>query len=191
MLAYLLKIGKLWKVIFHNNMRKIITFCLNILLISTVSICFAEEAKTEDKNNDGRPDMWIYYDNNQRPVKIESDRNYDGKLDLWISYGEKGRRKTEIDMNFDGRPDMYSYYQYGQRVKLEMDINYDGKLDQISDYRDGKLIKMQKADKDGKLETLFDLTGRYSSQQKNTQYYETYTQPLDNSKAFPEKQKAQ
>ncbi len=172
-------------------MHKIIISHIIILSVLSASLCLAEEIKKEDKNNDGKPDMWIYYDNNNRPVKIESDRNYDGKLDLWISYGEKGRRKTGIDLNFDGRPDMYSYYQYGQRVKLEMDIDYDGKLDQISDYRDGKLIKMQKANKDGKLETLFDLTGRYSSQQKNTQYYETYPQPLNNSKALPKKQKAQ
>src|SRR3989338_8228935 len=104
-------------------MRKIITFYLNILLISTVSICFAEETKTEDKNNDGKPDMWIYYDENKRPVKIENDRN------------------------FDGRPDMYSYYQYSQRIKLEIDSDYDGKLDQVNEYREGRVVKMQKADK--------------------------------------------
>ena len=170
-------------------MRKIITFYLNILLISTVSICFAEETKTEDKNNDGKPDMWMYYDDTNRPTKIESDRNYDGKVDLWIIYGNKGTRVTQIDMNFDGRPDMYSYYQYSQRIKLELDSDYDGKLDQVNEYRDGRVVKMQKANKDGKLETMFDVSGRYSSQQKNTEYYEPDAKPLGNSKTLPEKKK--
>jgi len=173
-------------------MHKIIIYHIIILLCLSASLCLAEDIKKEDKNNDGKTDMWLYYDDNKRPVKIESDRNYDGKLDLWISYGEKGQRRTEIDLNFDGRPDMYSYHQYGQRVKLEIDIDYDGKLDQINEYNNnGRLMKMQKANKDGKLETIFDMTSRYSSQQKNTQYHETYTQPLGDGKALPEKQKAQ
>src|SRR3989338_7630012 len=109
-------------------MRKIIILYLGILLISTSSLCLAGEIKTEDKNNDARPDMWIYYGDNQRPLKIEADRDYDGKLDLWIYYGEKGQRRTEVDLNFDGRPDMYSYYQYSQRVKLEIDTDYDCRL---------------------------------------------------------------
>lgn len=173
-------------------MHKIIIFCIIIVFGLSASLCWAEEIKKEDKNNDGKPDMWTYYDDNKRPVRIESDRNYDAKLDLWIFYGEKGQRQTQIDLNFDDRPDMYSYYKYGQRVKLEIDIDYDGKLDQVNEYRDdGRLIKMQKANKDGKLETVFDLSSRYSPQQKNTQYYETYPQPLGGSKALPEKQKAQ
>jgi hypothetical protein len=173
-------------------MHKIIISCIIILFCLSASLCLAEDIKKEDKNKDGKPDVWVYYDDNKRPVKIESDRNYDGKLDLWVSYGEKGQRRTEIDLNFDGRPDMYSYYQDGQRVKLEIDIDYDGKLDQVNEYnKDGRLMKMQKANKNGKLETVFDMTGRYLSQQKNTQYHKTYTQPLGNGKALPEKQKAQ
>ena len=171
-------------------MHKIITAAIIITLALSSSLCLAGEIKTEDKNNDGRPDMWIYYEK-EKPVKIESDRNYDGNPDLWILYGEKGTRTTQVDLNFDGRPDMYSYYQYGQRIKLEIDSDYDGKLDQINEYVDGRLVKMQKANKDGKLETIFDITGRVSSQKKHTEYYEAYPQALGDSKTLPEKQKPQ
>jgi hypothetical protein len=173
-------------------MHKIIISCLTILFTLGASLCFAENVTTEDKNKDGKPDVWTYYDSNKRPIKIESDRNYDGKVDLWITYGEKGQRQTDIDLNFDGRPDRHSYYLYGQRVKMEIDIDYDGKLDQVSEYSNtGRLIKLQKAGKDGNLETVFDISDKISSQQKNTQYYETYPKPLGDSKALPEKQKAQ
>jgi len=171
-------------------MHKIINSHIIILFVLSTSLCFAEEIKKEDKNNDGKPDMWIYYDDNKRPVKIESDRNYDGKLDLWISYGKKGQRRTGIDLNFDGRPDMYSYYQYSQRVKLEIDFDYDGNLDQINKYMDNKIVKMQKLDKKtGKLETVFDKSGLYLSQKKNAQEYKQKTEPLTDSKTLPEKNK--
>ena len=173
-------------------MHKTITSLIIILSCLSASLCLAEDIKKVDKNKDGKADMWIYYDDNKRPVKIESDRNYDGKIDLWVYYGEKGQRRTEIDLNFDGRPDMYSYYQDGQRVKLEIDINYDGKLDQVNEYnKDGRLMKMQRANKNGKLETVFDMTSRYLSQQKNAQYHKAYPQPLGDGKTLPKKQKAQ
>jgi hypothetical protein len=173
-------------------MHKIIISGIIILFGLSASLCLAEDIKKEDKNKDGKPDMWVYYDDNKKLVKMESDRNYDGNIDFWVSYGEKGQRRTEIDLNFDAKPDMHSYYQDGQRVKLEVDIDYDGKLDQINDYnKNGGLIKMQKADKNGRLVTVFDMTDRYLSQQKNSQNHKTYTKPLGKSKALPKKQKAQ
>ncbi len=170
-------------------MHKIISGTI-LVLVSTAILCMASEIKTEDKNNDTKPDMWIYYDDTNRPVKIESDRNYDGNIDLWIIYGGKGARTTQIDMNFDGRPDMYSYYQYGQRMKLEIDLDYDGKLDQVTEYRDGRVSKMQRANKKGQLETVFDTANRYSSQEKHTEYYENNPKPLEESQTLPKKQKA-
>jgi hypothetical protein len=172
-------------------MRKILISSIIIFLVAIASVSMAAKVVEEDKNKDGKPDSWIYYDDNSRPVKIESDRNFDGKIDLWIEYGAKGARVTKIDMNFDGRPDMYSYYRYGQRVKLEMDTDYDGKLDQINDYADGKLVKMQRANKNKELETVFDITSRYSSQEKHTQYYENDPKALQDSKTLPKENKAQ
>ncbi|MDP2921501.1 MAG: hypothetical protein Q8O12_03940 [Candidatus Omnitrophota bacterium] len=169
-------------------MRKIIIFQLLLLVALSVSLEAAQKVETQDKNNDSKPDMWIYFEN-ERPAKIEGDRNYDGKLDLWIIYGQKGARTTQIDLNFDGRPDWYSYYQYNQRAKLEIDTDYDGNLDQINEYMDGKLVKMQKLNKDGKMETVFDVSSRYSSQKKHTEYYEADPKALGNSQALPEKQK--
>jgi|GEM_PF-1220281 len=172
-------------------MRKIIIYTLIILFFAGTSLCLAEEIKTEDKNNDSKPDIWTYYGDDNRPVKIEADRNYDSKIDLWINYGEKASRTTKIDLNFDGSPDMHSYYQYGQRVKLEIDSDYDGNLDQVNEYSNDRLVKMQRADKNHKLETVFDISGRNLPQTKHTEYYEANSDALDSSKILPEKQKAQ
>ncbi len=144
-------------------MHKIIIPFIIILLAPGGYVCAAEETRTADRNNDGKPDAWIIY------------------------YG-KGARTTQVDLNFDGKPDMYSYYQNSQRVKLEIDIDYDGKLDQVNEYMDNKLVRMQKdSNKDGKLELIFDRTEFYSSQKKHTEYYKAYPQALGDSKTLPEK----
>ncbi|MBU1912467.1 MAG: hypothetical protein KKB22_02905 [Candidatus Omnitrophica bacterium] len=144
-------------------MHKIIIPFIIISLAFGGYVCAAEETRTADRNNDGKPDTWIIYDG-------------------------KGSRTTQVDLNFDGKPDMYSYYQNGQRVKLEVDVNYDGKLDQVNEYMDNKLVRMQKdSNKDGKLELIFDRTDFYSSQKKHTEYYKTYPQTLGDSKTLPEK----
>jgi hypothetical protein len=172
-------------------MRKILIFYILIFSAFSFSVTLAVETKKEIKNKNGKANTWAYYDDNNKPVRIESDRNNDGKIDLWIFYGKNGTRVTQIDMNFDSRPDMYSYYQYGQRVKLEIDTDYDGKLNQINDYIDGRPVKMQKANKNGALETVFDITNRFSSKKKDSQDNKADAQALGNSKTLSEKQKAQ
>ncbi len=132
----------------------LICFMLSVSLNGYVA---AAEVQKKDKNKDGNPDLWIYFDDNNRPLKIESDRNYDGDLDMWINYDKKGRKIMEVDLNFDGKPDMHSEYSYGQKTLMEIDADYDGKLDQRNLYNNGKIIKMEKdSDSDGKLEVIFD-----------------------------------
>ena len=173
-------------------MRKILIFYILIFSAFSFSRAMAAETKKEIKNKNGKVNTWAYYDDNNRPVRIESDRNNDNKIDLWIFYGKHTARVTEIDRNFDGRPDMYSYYRYGQRVKLEIDSDYDGNLDQINEYINGKLVKMRKLDKKtGRLETVFDKSDLYLSQKKNTQEYKQKTESLTDSKTLPEKKKAE
>jgi hypothetical protein len=143
-----------------NTPRAQITITIIISLMFPSMTYAATEITKEDKNKDGRPDLWLYYEN-KRPVKIESDRNYDNKLDLWITYGQNGQKRTEIDLNFDGRPDMFSYYTYGQRTRLEIDTNYDGKLDQISTYANDRAVKIERdTNSDGRLEVIFDISDR-------------------------------
>lgn len=148
-------------------MHKIIIPLITIILALGNYLYAAEETRTADRNNDGKPDVWIIRD-------------------------EKGARTTKADLNFDGNPDMYTYYKDNRRVKLEIDIDYDGKLDQVSEYVDDKLVRLQRdSNQDGKLELIFDRTEFYSSQKKHTEYYKTYPQALGDSKTLPEKQKPQ
>jgi len=147
-------------------MHKIIISFIILSFTFNTSLCFAEKIKKEDKNKDGKPDVWIFY-------------------------GKKYQKRIETDLNFDGKADMYAHYLREKLVKLEIDADYDGKVDMISDYKDGKVLKMQEADKNGKMRVIFDISGNDLLQQKHAQDYKANPEPLENSKVLPEKQKAQ
>jgi len=59
----------------------------------------------EDKNRDGKTDIWYFYSNGILTT-VEEDTNLDGKPDLWESYDEtQAVVKREKDLDFDGTPD--------------------------------------------------------------------------------------
>src|ERR1700691_2649322 len=58
--------------------------------------------RMEDRNGDGRPDVWRHYDQ-------------------WGSLTE-----VAIDSNFDGRTDVYEYYDQGALVRRESERNFKG-----------------------------------------------------------------
>ncbi|MBU2628684.1 MAG: hypothetical protein KKE61_08705, partial [Proteobacteria bacterium] len=59
----------------------------------------------EDKNGDGKTDIWYLYDNGILTT-VQEDTNLDGKPDLWEIYDEtQAVVKRERDLDFDGTPD--------------------------------------------------------------------------------------
>jgi len=149
-------------------MYKLLIFCIVIPLIFSGQVSFAGEIEERDNNEDGKTDLWIYYDDaHKRPAKMDIDRNYDGILDMWITYGAKGKKVIESDLNFDGTINMRSEYQYGERIKFEIDTDYDGKINQRSQYQNGKVIKLERdTDSDGELEVIFDRSELQTNQGK-------------------------
>jgi hypothetical protein len=66
--------------------------------------------RTEDRNRDGRPDRWRFY-------------NARGEL-----------TRVAIDTNFDGRSDEQDYYDHGALIRLERDRNLDDRVDLIETF---------------------------------------------------------
>jgi hypothetical protein len=80
-------------------------------LVTVVSVHpTVERVRTEDRNGDHRPDVWLRYD----------DR------------GE--RAEVDIDTNFDGRPDVQEYYEHGTLVRREVDRNFNGRTDVVEEF---------------------------------------------------------
>jgi hypothetical protein len=52
------------------------------------------------------PHVTIFYDDDERPLRAEQDRNCDGRTDVWEHYSAAGVvDRIEVDRDFDGTPD--------------------------------------------------------------------------------------
>ncbi|HEY5043716.1 MAG TPA: hypothetical protein VIK53_17220 [Verrucomicrobiae bacterium] len=77
---------------------------------------------------------WIYQDGHL--AEYQEDRNQDGKWDVWVHYDETGeRQRTEEDNNFDGKPDAFWTYSNGDLVSIERDTDFNGIPDEITTYK--------------------------------------------------------
>jgi hypothetical protein len=63
------------------------------------------------------------------------DRNGDGRPDVWRVYDRQGRlREVGIDTNFDGRSDVREYYERGVLIRRESDRNFNDQVDLVEDF---------------------------------------------------------
>src|SRR5215510_2619568 len=66
--------------------------------------------RTDDRNGDGRPDVWRHYDAQGRPTRVD------------------------IDKNFDGRSDVQEYYDHGVLVRRDSDLNFNDQVDLVEEF---------------------------------------------------------
>jgi hypothetical protein len=98
--------------------------------------------RTEDRNGDGRPDVWRVYDRSGHASRVRIDVNFDGRSDV-EEYYERGMLvRRESDRNFDGRIDLADEFDAatGQQVRSVQDVNFDGTADLLVLFRDGESV---------------------------------------------------
>jgi len=89
-----------------------------------------EICRMVDLNMDGKPDVFIYYDEQGRERRREQDFDRDGRADEITVY-ENGQIKLKMrETNFDDKIDTWDYYENGRLVKRERDSDGDGIIDQ-------------------------------------------------------------
>jgi hypothetical protein len=114
-----------------------------------------KNVEIRDMNQDGVPDLWIYY-NPLRPEEIvrqEEDTNGDGRVDAWSAFKDGQLVRREVDTKGSGRPDTIYYYEKGQMAREERDESDHGRPSFRAVYRDGRLAKVEKdLDRDGKMD---------------------------------------
>jgi hypothetical protein len=71
-----------------------------------------------------------------QPTSVRTeDRNRDGRPDVWETVGPDGELvSVAIDTNFDGRPDVRLQYSGGDLVRLESDSNFDDRVDLVEEF---------------------------------------------------------
>lgn len=97
--------------------------------------------RTADRNHDGRPDEWRYYDADNREVRVELDRNFDGAADEIDSFRNGRLIGRQLDRNFDHRIDLVETFD-GERdpVRTVVDVDFDGTADLLVLFRDGRPV---------------------------------------------------
>ena len=105
-----------------------------------------------DSNGDGRVDMTSTMDG-AKVVSVEIDRDFDGKPDRW-EYYDADQKVTKVGFSRagDGTEDAWSYSDAdGAIARVEISTRRDGKVQRVEHYRDGKVASAEEdTDADGK-----------------------------------------
>lgn len=102
--------------------------------------------EVRDVNNDGVPDIWIYY-NPQKPGQIlrqEEATKGDGRVDAWSYYQDGRMVRRDVDRRGSGRPDTIYYYEKDIIVGEERDENGQGRMTYRASYQNGRIEKVEK-----------------------------------------------
>lgn len=131
-------------------MRRWVSRVLVVVLCGAVCVSTAAiptwprggSVRTEDRNGDGRPDVWRIYDRQGRLAEIAVDTNFDGRSDVCEYYDQGVLVRRETDRNFDGRVDLIESFDRTthERVRAVADVDYDGRADLLVLYHDGQVV---------------------------------------------------
>ena len=98
--------------------------------------------RTEDRNRDGRPDVWRTYDRRGQLTTVAFDTNFDGRSDVLEYYDQGALVRRETDRNFDGRVDLIESFDRvtHERVRAIADVDYDGRADLLVLFHHGQAV---------------------------------------------------
>jgi hypothetical protein len=105
--------------------------------------------RTEDRNGDGRPDVWKYYDDRGTLLHVAIDTNFDGRSDIDESFEQGQLVARQQDRNFDDRVDRIDTFDVstGQLAVSTIDVDLDGRADEEVFFRDGRPVAVHWAEK--------------------------------------------
>jgi hypothetical protein len=114
--------------------------CVSVAAVSVGP--HGRHVRTEDRNGDGRPDVWQDYDDKGQPTEVRIDTNFDGRSDVQ-EYYDKGRLvRRESDRNFDDRIDLVEEFDAAthEHVRSVVDCDYDGAADLLVLFHEGRPV---------------------------------------------------
>ena len=96
----------------------------------------------ENRNGDGRPDVWVTFAQGKR-VRQAEDRDFTGRATV-LYYFEKRESFARMEERSTGGddaalPELVTYYAHGQITRKEHDTKRAGRYDMISYFENGTL----------------------------------------------------
>jgi hypothetical protein len=119
--------------------------CVALLFgfLAAVSTGLAVDWTTsDDRNGDGRPDIWRTYDRAGHLVEVAVDSNFDGRSDVHEYYTGGDLIRRESDRNFDDRVDLVEEFDTTthEPVRATIDLDFDGIADVLTLFQDGRPV---------------------------------------------------
>jgi hypothetical protein len=105
----------------------------------------AGRVRSEDRNGDGRPDVWRQYDRWGTLTEVAIDTNFDGRSDVYEYYDQGVLVRRESDRNFNGQVDLVEEFEATthENFRSVIDVDYDGTADLLVFFRGGRLVVSQ------------------------------------------------
>jgi hypothetical protein len=105
------------------------------------------QVRTEDRNADGRPDVWRQYDSRGQLTEVDVDSNFDGRPDIREYYAGGELVRRESDRNFDDQVDLVEEFDAAthEEIRSVVDLDYDGSADLLILFRDGRSVFTERA----------------------------------------------
>jgi len=96
----------------------------------------------EDRNGDGRPDLWHFYDASGQLRRTLTDTNFDGASDTDEYYQHGVITRRVVDRNFDHRADRDDEFDLitHERVRSIVDVDFDGRADLLVLFQNGQPV---------------------------------------------------
>jgi hypothetical protein len=101
--------------------------------------------RVEDRNGDGRPDVWRHYDQWGALTEVAIDSNFDGRSDVYEYYDQGALVRRESDRNFNGQIDIVEEFEATthENFRSVIDVDFDGTADLLVFFHAGRLVVSQ------------------------------------------------
>jgi hypothetical protein len=105
----------------------------------------AGRVRVEDRNGDGRPDVWRHYDQWGTLTEVAIDSNFDGRTDVYEYYEQGALIRRESDRNFNGQIDIIEEFEASthENFRSVIDVDFDGTADLLVFFHAGRLVVSQ------------------------------------------------
>ena len=98
--------------------------------------------RTEDRNGDGRPDVWRAYDRHGQLSEVAVDTNFDGRSDVHEYYEGGALVRRDLDRDFNDRVDLVEEFDPMTRKEVRSieDVDDDGRADLLVLFQSGRPV---------------------------------------------------
>jgi hypothetical protein len=126
-----------------RQLRHVAAWCCVIASAAAIVLALLSglgRVDSDDRNHDGRPDTWRFYNARARLRHLAIDRNFDGRSDVREYYDGRGvLLRRESDRDFDDRVDLIEEFDPStrERSRSVVDVDHDGIADLLVLFRSG------------------------------------------------------